>query len=1015
MNDLREEIDALLARDPALCTFMHGKALDGIWMWNLEQPDQIWASDRVYELLGLAPSVRETHPTAWQEALDPDDRAKAQEHLRRHLEDPAYPYDVTVRYRHAHGHTLWIRCMGYAVRDAQGKPTRFLGVHRDKTALKQSEQFFRVAFEHAPIGMALVSPAGHVMRVNDALCRILGYTAEELTRLTFHPITHPDDLEADLDLMQAVLNGQRDAYELEKRYLRKDGTVVHALLSVSVVRDDAGKVIHFISQVQDISERVRARTRLEATNRLLNEAERIGKMGAWEMDVRTGHITWSDQVYAIHEVDRATFDPYTEDGIAFYHPEDQPRIRSAVELSLTERKPFDIKCRLITARGRHIWVRSTCYPVLEGDTLVRLTGMFQDITAQEDEKRAREREQEFSRQLIHHMAEGLTILDGQGVQIGVNPALCAMTGFTEEELLGCTAPYPYWPEEERERVEAAFTQAIAQKGGQFELTMKRKDGTHFPVLLNAATILDEQGHIRYHFANLSDLTAAHAARREREDLARFNQIMLEHIPGYIFVKDEQFRIISANALFLSLYPEDQRDSVIGSTTLEAYDVEEREAFLAQDRKALAEGHTEVKEIITFPNGERKTLLTRKIRFEDVSGSPHILGLAIDISALEEAQNALTDALARTKAIVNASNEVSVIGTDTEGLITFFSSGAEHLLGYSAEEVVGRHTPVLIHLEAEVRAAHAALEAELGHSVSPFDTFVHHARQGRTESREWTYVRKDGSTFPVLLSISPVVREGTIAGFVGVALDISAQKRNEAKIRDLLDVTRLQNDRLRNFSHIVSHNLRSHVAGIGGLLHILKEEEPSLFERELFQLLEGASNNLKTTIEDLTEMVKIHLGSAESAKTLLLRDVVQRVLVSTFALRQESGIEVTLDIPPEQAVTAIPSYLDSIVLNFITNAIKYRAADRPPSLVIGSHLTPTHVVVYFRDNGQGINLDLYGKHLFGLYKTFHAHEDARGIGLFITRNQIEAMGGRVEVDSTPGVGSEFRVLLPREAF
>jgi len=1140
MSDLSGELYALVQSDSAFCTFMHTQALDGIWIWNLEQRDQVWANDRVYQILGIDPAVRETNPMVWQDAVFQEDWELAQVHLRRHLEDPNYRYDVVVRYHHTLGHTLWIRCLGYAVRDAEGTPVRFIGVHRDKTDLKRSEQtllqcndtaqlgtwehdfhaefmrlspiarailelpedlpilpdamytfvlhpeeqnrmrqfmldavkegnsfdqeiqlrtytgreifvhmvgmperhqgrcirlfgtirditarkraeekirmsedFFRAAFEFAPVGMALLGPGGEWVRVNDALCRILGYERTDLFTKTWQELTHPADLNADLALLQEVLNGTRDRYEMEKRYLRKDGELVYALLSVSAVRDKEGHVERFISQVQDITDRVLAQKRLEATNRLLNEAQRIGKMGAWEMDVETGQVLWSDQVYAIHEVEKDGFDLYALDGISFYHPEDQSRVREMLNFAIRDQRPYDLEARFITARGQTLQVRVTCYPIVENGKVVRLSGMFQDITDAENEKRAREREREFSRQIIQNMADGLTILDADGVQVGVNPALCEMTGYTEEELLGHTAPYPYWPEEEHETIRDAFAQALSQQGGQFELTFSRKDGARFPVLLNAAIILDDEGKIRYHFANLTDLTDIHEARKEREDLARFNNLMLESLPGYVFVKDSQFRIVSANQAFLSLYPETMRDQVIGYTTVEAYPEAEREIFLAEDRKALREGSTEIKETVHVPNGEQKTLLTRKIRFEDAAGTPHILGLAIDISALEEARTAVDDLLAQTEAILNSSADVAIIVTDQEGLITFFSSGAQKLLGYSAEEVVGLHKPLLFHVQEEIDKVRSDQSETEGQTASEADLFLRHSRLGHSKNWEWTLVRKDGTTFPVALSMSPILRNGTVVGTVGIALDTTAQKENEARIRQLLDVTRLQNDRLRNFSHIVSHNLRSHVAGIGGLLQILREDEPSLFERELFQLLDGASVNLKSTIEDLTEMVKIHLGSTESARTLPLRDAVQRILVSTFAQRQASGMEVSVDIPPELTVFAIPSYLDSIALNFITNAMKYRAQDRVPSLHIYTQVNESHVTIHFKDNGQGIDLNLYGKHLFGLYKTFHGQEDARGIGLFITRNQVEAMGGTIEVESTPGVGSEFRVVLPLE--
>lgn len=121
--------------------------------------------------------------------------------------------------------------------------------------LKESERRFSQAFRHAAIGMALVLPDGRWLQVNDAMCGMLGYSESELLALSFQDITHPDDLATDMGLVHQVLSGERASYHMEKRYLHRDGQVVHALLTVSLVRDERGEPLYFVSQVQDISER----------------------------------------------------------------------------------------------------------------------------------------------------------------------------------------------------------------------------------------------------------------------------------------------------------------------------------------------------------------------------------------------------------------------------------------------------------------------------------------------------------------------------------------------------------------------------------------------------------------------------------------------------------------------------------------------------------------------------------------------------------------------------------------
>src|SRR5215217_1515337 len=138
----------------------------------------------------------------------------------------------------------------------------FTGVIRDVTerkkfesALRESEQRFRGSFERAATGMALVGTDGRFLRVNRSLCEILGYTERELLRKTFQEITHPDDLDADLDQVRRMLDGEIRTYQMEKRYFHKEGHVVWALLSASVVHDEEDEPLYFICQIQDVSER----------------------------------------------------------------------------------------------------------------------------------------------------------------------------------------------------------------------------------------------------------------------------------------------------------------------------------------------------------------------------------------------------------------------------------------------------------------------------------------------------------------------------------------------------------------------------------------------------------------------------------------------------------------------------------------------------------------------------------------------------------------------------------------
>ena len=169
--------------------------------------------------------------------------------------------------------------------------------------------------------------------------------------------------------------------------------------------------------------------------------------------------------------------------------------------------------------------------------------------------------------------------------------------------------------------------------------------------------------------------------------------------------------------------------------------------------------------------------------------PPALGLGVAAgwarrAAIARARASVAEMAGQLRAVLDGATEVSIIATDVDGLITVFNSGAEQMLGYRAEEMIGKQTPAVIHDPVEVAAHGAALEQELGAPVTGFDVFVAHARQGGHEEREWTYIRKDGSRLTVNLVVTAVRNAaGAITGFLGVAKDVTRARRAEARLRE----------------------------------------------------------------------------------------------------------------------------------------------------------------------------------------------------------------------------------------
>jgi PAS domain S-box-containing protein len=391
---------------------------------------------------------------------------------------------------------------------------------------------------------------------------------------------------------------------------------------------------------------------------------------------------------------------------------------------------------------------------------------------------------------------------------------------------------------------------------------------------------------------------------------------------------------------------------------------------------------------------------------------YFISQIIDITDLKLAENNLSSALAQNQATMDASTQVAIIRTDLDGVIKEFNVGAEIMLGYREDELIGTHTPEVIHLAEEIRTEKQTILEETGEVVEGFDVFVYRAKDGLPYTREWTYQRRNGSTFPVLLSVTAIKQDDEITGYLGVATNISELKKAQKEINTILCITENQNERLQNFSHIVSHNLRSHAGGIIGMLEVLRLEHPEIYENQFVQLLNKGADNLQNTIESLTELVKNDFTEDGELKRVSLTPYIERNKNSVVTLAMKRGVNVINNVPEDIEVFVIPGYLDSIAMNFITNAIKYSDPEKDSYVKISAKEQGDFVQLSFKDNGLGIDMERDGNDLFGMYNTFHEHEDSRGVGLYITKSQIESMGGSVEVESALGVGTTFRVSLPK---
>ncbi|WP_236262892.1 PAS domain-containing sensor histidine kinase [Aggregatimonas sangjinii] len=278
-------------------------------------------------------------------------------------------------------------------------------------------------------------------------------------------------------------------------------------------------------------------------------------------------------------------------------------------------------------------------------------------------------------------------------------------------------------------------------------------------------------------------------------------------------------------------------------------------------------------------------------------------------------------------------------------------------------------------------------------------------------QETTSVKEDGTSTTFLTSKIPLFDiDNAVTGLVGISMDITELKQKEEDLKNLMKVTTEQNNKLINFAHIVSHNLRSHSANFSMLLGFLESEKDAEERKSILSMLVTASDNLLETLENLNDVVSINTNTSLNKTPVVLRDRIEKIGENLSAFLQNNNAKVINRVSDEVSVSVIPAYLDSILMNFITNGIKYKEPTRDPVIELWVIKSKNSTVLSIKDNGLGIDLKKHGEKLFGMYKTFHSNPDARGIGLYITKNQIEAMNGKVTATSEVGKGTTFNIFF-----
>lgn len=333
-------------------------------------------------------------------------------------------------------------------------------------------------------------------------------------------------------------------------------------------------------------------------------------------------------------------------------------------------------------------------------------------------------------------------------------------------------------------------------------------------------------------------------------------------------------------------------------------------------------------------------------------------------------------------------------------VILFNQAAEKMFGYCAADIIGKPIRQII-------------PQSLYQPYAPDNGFGYMAASKDDPNKNLYGLRADGNNFPIEASVSDL-KLGEKQYSTIIIRDITLRKKAEQQEKQLNNELINQNQQLQQFGYITSHNLRAPIANILGLTQIFNTTNPvDPINQIAIENIKKATVKLDDIIKDLNEILVYQKAINTSREWIVLKDVLNDIKISIAQHIEDSNAQLTTNFSKVEKLYSVKSYINSIFQNMLTNAIKYRKPGVIPKICVSTTVVEEYICLSFSDNGLGIDLEKNKEKIFGMYKRFHVHVEGKGLGLHLVKTQVEALNGKIEVESVLGEGTCFKIFLPYE--
>ncbi|MDP3356232.1 MAG: PAS domain S-box protein [Polaromonas sp.] len=870
----------------------------------------------------------------------------------------------------------------------------------DNDAVPASDQFSN-AFEHAAIGMALIATDSRRLRVNSAFCQMLGYSEAEMLARTVQEITHPDDIEWDVSQRRRALAGEIETYNWEKRYIHKTGRIVWGHLTCSLVRDTDRKPLHFISQVQDVTERREAERTLRESEERFRALTALSSDWFWEQDENFRFVQISGEIAHAHLTSNTSDKAIGKTRWELDHVNMDDSVWAAHKALLERHEVFrDFQVTRLDAEGRVRYVAISGVPIFDAaGHFTGYRGTGRDTTEMHRFSEALRASELQLRQITDTVPALIAYVDVEQRFRFHNRAYEEAFGLTREQIEGKTM-LEVMGFEFYERVRPRVEEVLTGYPVVYERTQTTARGDQRTFVVNYFPRYgdgDEEGKVVGFYSLAADITEQKEAERIlRESEERF-RALTELSSDWFWEQDENFRFIETEGKHQSLTASSRPNPnphavVVGKTPWELDNG--MTPALKAELKARHERHETFRNFEVArpgPAGKTRYMSVNAMPIFDATGRfTGYRSVGRDITEIRRFSEALRVSELQLREITDAVPAL-IAYVDKEQCFQFHNRAYEEAFGLSHQQLHGKHLREVMGEEF-----YELVRPRVEEVLSGYPVVYERSRQTpRGDHRDYVV-----NYFP---RYGDGENEGDVIGFYSLATDITELKR----------IDRMKTE----FVSTVSHELRTPLTSIRGSLGLIAGGVAGQLPDGVKALVGIAKSNcerLIRLINDILDIEKMESGKMNlDLQVVDLKPLMVQVLAANEGFGTAQNISLRLHFSEDPIRVQIDSdRLVQVVTNLLSNAMKF--SPQGATVDVRVLRAGMGVRVEVRDHGAGIPEEFRNR-IFQKFSQADSSDTRQkggtGLGLNISRAIIERMGGTIGFDTEAGVGSTFFFELP----